>query len=243
MFYTYRCLTRDSPSIPPDADTSSRYDERARDVDGDIAWTEKVSGINGLRRKLARKAHGHVLEASVGTGRNAEYFNLENCRSLTFVDQSAEMVAVAQEKFGATHPGCAIPVRFCTQSMLSPLPVDVEVKGGYDTVLQTMGLCSTPEPAAMLKRLGALARRDGGRVLLLEHGRSYYGVVNWMLDRAAGAHAVRHGCWWNRDIGAIVARSGLVVERMERRNLGTTWWVELRPRRKGDEGYGEIRDD
>lgn len=187
-------------------------------------------------------ARGHVLEASVGTGRNAGYLDLRRCGSVTFVDQSKEMVAVAREKFTEAHPGgCPVPVRFCAQSILDRLPGEAGGPGeGYDTVLQTMGLCSTPEPVAMLARLGQLARRDGGRVLLLEHGRSYYGVVNWMLDRAAGAHAVRHGCWWNRDIGQIVAQSGLVVEKMERRHLGTTWWVELRPRRKGDEARGKV---
>ena len=59
-----------------------------------------------------------------------------------------------------------------------------------------------------------------------------------MLDRTAGRHAERHGCWWNRDIGAVVRQSGLEVVEIKRWHLGTTWWVELRPRRSGEEGGG-----
>ena len=172
------------------------------------------------------------------------------------------MVEVAREKFVRLRPGYG-GARFFARSALGPVPgpglglaggekreqeaeeeevaVVVAADGGrmgrdgrYDTVVQTMGLCSTPQPAELLRRLGALTRPDGGRVLLLEHGRGYYGWVNWVLDRTAGAHAAKHGCWWNRDVGALVRESGLVVERVERRHLGTLWLVELRPKREGE---------
>ena len=42
-------------------------------------------------------------------------------------------------------------------------------------------------------------------------------------------HAKKHGCWWNRDIGEIVRESGLIVDRVERRQLGTLWILEARP--------------
>ena len=35
----------------------------------------------------------------MGTGRNARFYKLGQCDSLTFVDQSASMVATAQAKF------------------------------------------------------------------------------------------------------------------------------------------------
>lgn len=238
----YITLSRPGPAIPQDTDTSARYDETASTFDVDVSFAEKTSGIMTWRAKVVGKAHGHVLETSVGTGRNAAYYDMSKCASLTFVDQSAPMVRIARDKFYALHPNYRAAA-FYTQSALSPLPPSNSTTPGpeggcYDTIVQTMGLCSTPEPAALLAHLGTLAKPDTGRILLLEHGRSHFELVNWVLDRAAGAHAVRHGCWWNRDIGQIVADSGLVVERVKRRHLGTTWWLELRPRKSEDAAVG-----
>lgn len=100
----------------------------------------------------------------------------------------------------------------------------------FDTVLQTMGLCSTPDPVGMLRHLGAITEPEHGQILLLEHGRSYYDWLNTVLDNLAAAHATRYGCWWNRDIGQIIEQSGLEVVDIQRYHLGTTWKVILRPK-------------
>ncbi|MCJ1464610.1 hypothetical protein MMC07_003223 [Pseudocyphellaria aurata] len=240
----YVSLSRQDPAVAQDTDTSARYDDTASTFDVDVSFAETTSGIMTSRKKLVGKAYGHVLETSVGTGRNAPYYNLKKCASLTFVDQSAPMVRIARDKFYALRPNYRAAA-FYTQSARSPLPSGTGTgtttttsgpgEGYYDTIVQTMGLCSTPEPAALLAHLGTLAKPDTGRILLLEHGRSHYRWVNWVLDRAASAHAVRHGCWWNRDIGQIVADSGLVIEHVERRHLGTFWWLELKPRKSSDD--------
>ena len=109
-------------------------------------------------------------------------------------------------------------------------------KAGFDTVIQTMGLCSTGRPVELLRNLGAMANPDGGQILLLEHGRSHYGWLNRLLDQLAKTRAHEHGCWWNRDIGRIVEDSGLEVVSVRRYHLGTTWWFELRPRRRSNGG-------
>jgi hypothetical protein len=69
----------------------------------------------------------------------------------------------------------------------------------------------------------------GGKILLLEHGRSYYGFVNRFLDNGAKIHADHYGCWWNKDVDQIVRDSGLVVERKRRYHFGTTYEYVLRP--------------
>jgi methyltransferase OMS1 len=65
--------------------------------------------------------------------------------------------------------------------------------------------------------------------LLLEHGREYYEWVNRLLDRGAVGHAVRYGCWYNKDVGEVVRESGLVVGSVRRYHLGTMWEIVLRP--------------
>ncbi|PHH71354.1 hypothetical protein CDD83_5209 [Cordyceps sp. RAO-2017] len=72
--------------------------------------------------------------------------------------------------------------------------------------------------------------------MLLEHGRGWYGLVNGLLDRHAARHFARYGCWWNRDIDALVRDAvrrtpGLELVDLHRPNFwqfGTLIWVELR---------------
>ena len=52
--------------------------------------------------------------------------------------------------------------------------------------------------------------RPGGTILLLEHGRSgYFSWLNDVLDKSAPDHAAKWGCWWNKDIPALLEASGL----------------------------------
>lgn len=233
LVYNYTSLSRlptaSSDGIAQDADTSAVYNSTAATFDASVSFTERFTGINRLRKNLVGKAHGHVLETSVGTGRNASYLVMRKVKSLTFVDQSAEMIALARDKFHALHPDYNSAV-FHIQSALKPLPSSPSPQPPppYDTIVQTMGLCSMPQPSLLLTHLGTLLKPGSGRILLLEHGRSHYNWVNWVLDRTAGQHAIKHGCWWNRDIGRIVEESGLVVAKVERKHLGTTWVLELR---------------
>lgn len=223
---------------------SNRYNNTAGSFDELVGSYESFSFINYRRKQLARQAKGHVLEVSVGTGRNLAYYKLKRCKSLTFVDVSRQMLAIAETKFSGAHPehgSDSFPpmrVAFVAQSALDPLPINIAKQarnnGGYDTVLQTMGLCSTPQPTKLLMHLGTLAHPERGRILLLEHGRSHYDWLNKILDKLAAERADKQGCWWNRDIGKIVEESGLVVDKIRRKHFGTLWMVEARPRRDTD---------
>ncbi|KAL1989427.1 hypothetical protein VTN96DRAFT_189 [Rasamsonia emersonii] len=183
---------------------------------------------------------------------------IQGCRSVTFVDLSPQMVEIAQKKFERLYPDfpkAAFRVQNAKEVVPPSSPSTAVIKSSsttpetqsqtqsqsqswttskpyFDTVLQTMGLCSTPDPVGLLRHLGSITEPQHGRILLLEHGRSYYGWLNRILDNLAAAHANRHGCWWNRDIGQIVEQSGLEVVEMKRYHLGTTWRVILRPKRE-----------
>ncbi|KAI1815940.1 hypothetical protein GGS20DRAFT_540819 [Poronia punctata] len=106
----------------------------------------------------------------------------------------------------------------------------------YDTILQTFGLCSVRDPVSLVSTMAASLQPETGRILLLEHGRSIWDLVNGLLDRGARGHYERFGCWWNRDIEVIVHEAarrvpGLEVLRLERPGWvtgGTHVVVELR---------------
>lgn len=232
------------------ADVSDRYNKTAPGYDDDVALGEWFMGLGKRRKELIRMARGDVLEVSCGTGRNMNYYRLgekrgldaqghsevQGCRSVTFVDLSAPMVEIARQKFRSLYPGFQ-QAAFRTDDARTMVPTsssagDQEWKyqrPHFDTVLETMGLCSTPDPVGLLRHLGSITEPQRGRILLLEHGRSDYNWVNTILDNLASLHADRHGCWWNRDIGRIVEESGLEVVEIKRYHLGTTWRVVLRP--------------
>ena len=240
-------------------DVSTRYDAIAKTFDADVDWIESTMGYTSLRRKLASQAHGDVLEVSIGTGRNLAFYDWDfkghngvgkpdprgyikkgKVRSFTAVDKSGEMLEVAHEKFGKMFPGI-LGVRWVVADAAErgkiPGPPrnanerSGNLEGGYDTVVQTMGLCSASDPVGLLRNLGDCVKEEEGRILLLEHGRGRWEWLNSVLDRSAEGHAKVFGCWWNRDMRDIVKESGLEVVKIENPKWwhgGTTWWIELK---------------
>ena len=145
--------------------------------------------------------------------------------SLTMVDTSAPMLHIARKVFRERHPKYK-NVHFTIQDAATPL---TPPSGGkFDTVIQSMGVCSHHSPVQLLRNLGEVCK-DDGNIILLEHGKSHYDWLNRILDRFAEKHAETWGCWWNRDVEAIVGESGLRVVKLKRYHFGTTYWIEAKP--------------
>jgi methyltransferase OMS1 len=251
------CQHPDIQNLSKQKDVAARYDETADAFDSEVGSSEALMGINGIRKRLSKQCKGHVLEVSCGTGRNLGYYPLHpgsEIDSITFLDLSPQMIAVCKRKWLALYPSTStqtfkknLAIRFSTSSALEPMPPapitngTEETKGSeasrgkYTTILQTMGLCSVPDPTALLSNLASHldTSNPDARILLLEHGRSNYQWLNNILDNAAQKHAEIHGCWFNRDIGTVVEtackESGLEIVSEKRRHLGTTWVFELKP--------------
>lgn len=226
----YVSLTHESELKDLPTDLSDRFDREAEGYDEKVDISETLLFLTSKRKKLTAQAKGHVLEVAVGTGRNIPYYNTKQCATVTLLDASGPMLAVAKRKWNDTHKEYFSRVFFKQQSALEPMVPPFDAQQGYDTVIQTMGLCSTPEPVKLLQNIEAATNEDG-QILLLEHGKSHYDWLNGLLDKTAPAHADEHGCWWNKDIGKIVEESGLEVVDIKRYNFGTTWWLQLKPRK------------
>lgn len=252
-------------------------------------------GIASLRRKLATRARGHVLEVAVGTGRNLGYYDWSGLVpvegeegkmtavewrrskdletqpwgqdgkvvSFTGVDISPDMLGMTRDRLRENVPGLEkviakrradpIPadgvavdvldgrVRLFVGDAEKPLPPPAVLAEGpmsgrrYDTVVQTFGLCSVTDPVGLLTNVASMVQPDTGRIILLEHGRGWIGWMNNLLDRFAGKHFEKYGCWWNRDIEQLVQEAaktvpGLELVKLERplMQYGTTLLIELR---------------
>ena len=113
LWWTARC--RDAEDH---ASALAKFDEISAVYDERVAKSEQQMGIDVLRRELVQNARGSfvrgvvcaiaacvlrffsgdVLEVSCGTARNNQYYRMCDIRSLTLVDASANMLAIAKTK-------------------------------------------------------------------------------------------------------------------------------------------------
>lgn len=159
--------------------------------------------------------------------------------SVVLADQSPAMVRTARDKWlGKTSAGAVDAgsggddAKRGRSGRMAFRVLDAErlrVRSkSFDTVVDTFGLCSCGDPEKVLREMQRVCK-PGGTVLLLEHGKASYDWLNRLLDRHAPEHARKWGCWWNRDLAAVIAASGLRVESMRRFHFGTTYYVVARP--------------
>jgi methyltransferase OMS1 len=248
-----------------------------REFDRSLDWEETATGITSLRKELAARAVGHVLETAVGTGRNFAFYDFDSLfkasqgagrqmdtkvlqlssdlKSFTGVDISADVLQIAMEKVHQAIPrvmpssiNVSEPWATSVTDKLRLLRLDSQVSlpppvtphrgigpPKYDTVIQSFGLCSIDDPIRALEAMASVIKQGTGRIILLEHGRGWP-IINGRLDRNAESHFRQYGCWYNRDIEAIIQDAvskipGLTIVALRRPLLlqfGTLLWVELK---------------
>lgn len=203
-----------------------RFQHVAECYDTQIGRDESVMGINILRRSLLYfHARGMVLEVGAGTGRNVGYYPSSSVDRVLLTDSSDQMLARAKKKlkeYSNDKPQYA-----CIQADSHSLDFPDKY---FDTVVDTFGLCSYDDPAKTLQEMARVCKQDG-KILLLEHGRSKtWDFISRYLDKHAERHAKNWGCVWNRDIDAIIQRSGLDLQTLQTWHFGTTYYVVCRPK-------------
>lgn len=97
----------------------------------------------------------------------------------------------------------------------------------FDIIVDTMGICSHADPVRTLRQIQHLLKPDG-RVVLFEHGLSFYKWLNRVLAAYAEPHFVEHGCMLTRDMPKIVRESGLEIVALRRYHLGLTCAIEAK---------------
>ncbi len=195
-----------------------KYKEFARWYDFGEAIPEFLA-VRRLRQRLLQRASGKVLEIGVGTGKNLPYYP-RTCR-ITAVDLSPAMLQVARKR----AMRLSLDVDF--------LVMDAEALAfpdqSFDTVVDSLSLCTIPDPVVALREMARVCRAEG-HILLVEHGRSSHEWLGRWQDRRADRHVGKLCCRWNLNPLALVRQAQLLPIRVHRTFLGIFWMLEVSPK-------------
>jgi ubiquinone/menaquinone biosynthesis C-methylase UbiE len=197
---------------------AEKYDRFARWFD----WVEGVPdilGVSRLRRRLLRRASGRVLEVAVGTGMNLRYYPA-TCR-ISAVDVSREMLSVARKRAAKLSMNVSFSL---ADAEALPFPDKT-----FDAVVSSLTTCTFPNPVTALKEMARVCR-PGGRILLVEHGRSSHEWLGRWQDRRADSFAKQLGCHWNREPLKLVREAGLKIIEAHRVFFGIFHEIQAEPR-------------
>jgi len=185
-----------------------RYDEMAS------RWrmmgvVDSLFAIPRLRRRQFRGLTGDVLDVACGTGENFKY--LRTASSITAFDLSPAMVAEARKRAGQLRMRIDMTVGDAQQM---PFP-----DRHFDTVLSAFSSCTFLDYVAAFREMARVVK-PGGRILLVEHGRSSVGWIARRQDRKVDRHFERAACRNNRNVGSELAEAGLAITAQVSSHLG-----------------------
>jgi len=182
-------------------------------------------GILKQRAKIVPLASGRVLELGIGMGLNLALYDAGKVESVTGVDPSAELRALAQA--APRDPRLSVNVE---EGTAEALPFD---DGRFDCVVCTFTLCSVHTPSAAL----AEARRvlkPGGRFLFCEHGLAPDAdVAKWQRRVEPIWKRIAGGCHLTRPITSAIAAAGFTLTRQD------SMYIPKAPRIAGWSEWGE----
>jgi ubiquinone/menaquinone biosynthesis C-methylase UbiE len=178
----------------------------------------ELLGLRKLRRELLQRGSGKILEVAVGTGKNLRFYPTD--RPIIAVDSSPNMLDIARQR--AKKLG--IDVSFLLMDAENLAFPD----GSFDTVVDSLSLCTFPDPLIALKEMARVCRSEG-RILLLEHGRSDSEWLGRWQDRRADKHAKQLCCHWNREPLDLVRQAGLKLISARRTFFGILHVIEAAP--------------
>jgi ubiquinone/menaquinone biosynthesis C-methylase UbiE len=174
------------------------YDDQVLPRAIDVMLGNKKMGK--LRARAMEGLSGTVVELGFGSGTNVPWYPATVERVLA-VDPATVGRKLAAKRLAAS----SVPVEFVGLDGQS-LPIDDE---SVDNVLSTWTLCTIPDVDRALAEVRRVLK-PGGKLYFIEHGLSPAPKVAARQNRWNGVqNRIGGGCNMNRDITAIVRRSGL----------------------------------
>eukprot|EP00996_Jenningsia_fusiforme_P003157 NODE_3962_length_888_cov_28.418355_g3650_i0.p1 GENE.NODE_3962_length_888_cov_28.418355_g3650_i0~~NODE_3962_length_888_cov_28.418355_g3650_i0.p1 ORF type:complete len:213 (+),score=35.56 NODE_3962_length_888_cov_28.418355_g3650_i0:195-833(+) len=166
-----------------------------------------------------------VLETAAGIGSNLPFYPAGT--RLVMCDLSDGMLKLLRDRVEelGTHEGGS-PLARCSvehaDSQDLPYP-----RHSFDFVVDTFGLCSVSEPQNALREMFRVLRPEG-RLVLIEHCSSSWGIVRAHQSLTASHRLRDWGCFQTRSISDFVEAAQFEVEEMERFGFGSTLYIVAR---------------
>ncbi|MFB6371280.1 MAG: class I SAM-dependent methyltransferase [Haloarculaceae archaeon] len=139
-----------------------------RAYDGLAVSFDRLEMLNRLmtgraRGRLYRSAHGRVLDVACGTGTNFRY-----------IPGDAEYIGMDLSRRMLDRASDQLP----NETRLLEMDAGTMAfnENVFDNVVSALSTCTFPKPSAALHEMARVCR-PGGRVYLLEHGRSDVAVL------------------------------------------------------------------
>jgi ubiquinone/menaquinone biosynthesis C-methylase UbiE len=191
-------------------------DRGAGRYDKEMDFYDRILFADG-REWACSQASGDVLEIAVGSGRNLKHYAPGT--KLTGIEISEPMLAIARER--AAEANLDVDLR---QGDAQRLEFPDE---SFDTVVITLALCTIPDDRAAVREAWRVLR-PGGRLILLEHVRSFMRpirVAQRLLDPVSVRFQADH---LMRDPLDYLEAERFKTDSVERRKLGIVQRVTAR---------------
>ena len=173
-----------------------------------------------MRRSLARRARGELLEIGSGTGANLAALQRHAGQLRGYIGSDPAPPGVLYERvrqFGSLR-GIPAEVAACPAENL-PFPAE-----SFDTVLVTLVLCSVKSQLQALSELRRVLR-PGGRLLFLEHVRHPQLGKALLMDAINPVYTrITRECNLNRDTLAALQAAGFQCDTLNRSRSGIFVW-------------------
>jgi ubiquinone/menaquinone biosynthesis C-methylase UbiE len=161
--------------------------------------------FSNLRKKVIAHTEGKVLEVGIGTGKNMPYYpkNVE----VTGIDFSKGMLQKAEKK-----------KKILSLNTITLLEMNIEKMtfedNFFDTVVSTFVFCTVPNPLRGLHEVYRVLK-PGGKVVFLEHMRSYHTVLNVSLYVMDVFSKALVGTSMIRETQKNIEKSGFIIGKVE----------------------------
>lgn len=177
--------------------------------------------FRSVRKSLAKKADGLVLEIGSGTGINFPYY--ESAEQVIAIEPSRHMMNRSEERKRKS----AVPIQVIQESA-EQLPF---ADSTFDTVVATLVFCTIPHPERALREIKRVCK-PGGRILVFEHVRMENPfLAKWQDWLPPYWKKVCDGCCLNRDTVHMMIESGLKV--VSKQSLYKGLFVQMDVRNEG----------
>ena len=192
--------TRESAEQAADRVPGSRLSARLYEP---MLWLGEKAGFWRWRKRQIEQVTGSVMELGAGTGLNLPYYpaGLERLVLVEPDVHKAKLLAAKEPPAGVTPEILRAPGE--------TLPFEDD---SFDTVVETLVLCTVAGPEATAAEIRRVLKPDG-KFLFIEHVRSDRPRLGRFQDRMEGPwKKFADGCHCNRRTVPMLAANGFEVE-------------------------------